>query len=481
MKLFKQLTLFVTFLSCMGIMSSCNKYLDVVPKGQQVIESTNDYYNMVALPNRGYPINNFQYLVDDMWIKESYVIGQPKSIDIVNFTFDEQFNRPDLLTASSFYNQCYSYINRWNMIITLVDGSNGDDPAKKVLAKSEARMLRAFDYFLLINVYAKSYDPSTAGTDGGVCIMDKYDLEATPKKSTVAEVYDFIQKDIDESIPNLQEKPVDPYHPSLAFAYALKAKVHLFRKQYAEAKAAALKSLSYNNQIFDLVKYTSQGGPTALPTTAANNPEVLSFMYMTGYNEMNFAYTYIISPELKQLFGSNDARFNLFFTTGPSSFLDAGSGTAFWNVPYTKFFYPTVGLKTTEVYLMLAECYAREGNLTEAMNIVNNLRSKRITQASQAQLAVPATTKATMDIIIQERRKELLFGFNRFFDLKRFNLEPDYAKTIVRKFPIVNTTVPQQTYTLQPNSRMYIIPFGQDVLRKNPSLTLNTNETIPFR
>lgn len=480
MKRIKHFALFLLVFS-MGTLVSCNKYLDIVPKGQQVIESTADYYNMVALPNRAYPINNFQYLSDDMWIKESYVIGQPKSMDIINFTFDEQYNRPDMLSSSTFYNQCYSYINRWNMVITMVDGSNGGDAAQKLLAKSEARMLRAFDYFLLINVYAKSYDPSTAATDGGICIMDKYDLEATPKKSTVAEVYDFIQKDIDESIAYIQEKPVNVYHPSLAFAYALKSKVHLFRHQYAEAKAAALKSLSYNGEIFDLVKYTTQGGPFVLSIPAANNPEVLSFMYMSGYNEMNFAYIYLISPELRQLFGSNDARFNLFFTTGPSSFIDAGSGTAYWNVVYTKFFYPTVGLKTTEVYLMLAECYAREGNLNDAMTIINNLRAKRITVASQAQLATPTTTKATMDIIIQERRKELLFGVNRFFDLKRFNLEPDYAKTLVHKFPLVSTAVPQSTYTLQPNSRMYIIPFAQDVLKKNPSLTLNTNETIPFR
>lgn len=461
-------------------LSACNKYLDVVPKGKTVLSTTEDYYKLISLPGRGYPINNFTYLTDDLWIKESYVIGLPKNMDIINFTFDEQYNRPDILSGSSFYNQAYSYINRWNTVLTMIDDTDGDAGMKN-LAKAEAKVHRAFDYFLLINVYSKSYDPATAATDGGVIIMDKYDLEAKKAKSSVEEVYKFIQQNIDEALPYLQEKPLDVYHPSLAFAYALKAKVHLFKREYALAKAAAQKSLGYNGQIFDLVKYTTQGGPNVLPVTAADNPEVLSYAYMTGYNEMNFAYTYLISPELKNLFNTSDARFNLFFTTGPNSFIDAGSGTAYWNVPYTKFFYPTVGMKTTEVYLMLAEIYAREGNYTEAMNIINNLRSKRITNPAQAQLAVPTTTKATMDIIIQERRKELMFGVNRFFDLKRFNLEPDYAKTLVHIFPIVNKTVPQVTYTLKPNSRMYIVPFAQDVLKLNPLLTLNTNETIPFR
>ena len=83
-----------------------------------------------------------------------------------------------------------------------------------------------------------------------------------------------------------------------------------------------------------------------------------------------------------------------------------------------------------------------------------------------------------MKTIITERRKELLFGFHRFFDLKRFNLEPEYQKTIVRVFPVVNisATHPQQTYTLRPDSRMYIIPFPHSARDKNPNLTLNTDE-----
>ncbi|WP_295772293.1 RagB/SusD family nutrient uptake outer membrane protein [uncultured Mucilaginibacter sp.] len=459
---------------------ACNKYLDIVPKAKTVISSTEDYYKLISLPNRGYYTGNFTYLSDDFWIRESYVIGLPKNMDIINFTFDEQVNRPEYLTSSNYYNQIYTYINRWNMVLSLIDDTNGD-ASIKTLAKAEAKVLRAFDYFMLINVYSKSYDPATAATDGGVIIMDKYDLEAKKAKSSVEEVYKFIQNDLDEALPYLQEKPLDVYHPSLAFAYALKTKVHLFKREYAQAKAAAQKSLSYNGQIFDLVKYTAQGGPNVLSVPAADNPEVLSYAYVSGVTEMNFAYTNLMSPELRSLFNTTDSRYNLFFTSGPNSNIDAGSGTAYWNVPYTKFFYPTVGMKTTEVYLMLAEIYAREGNYTEAMSIINNLRSKRITNPAQAQLAVPATTKATMDIIIQERRKELMFGVNRFFDLKRFNLEPDYAKTLVHTFPIVNKTVPQVTYTLKPNSRMYIIPFAQDVLKLNPLLTLNTNETVPFR
>lgn len=458
--------------------AACEDYTDLTPKGSLVIETADQFLETVSLPNRGYPINNFQYLSDDQWMKEADVIGKTPNINTINFTFDETTDRVSLLNTSSFYNQAYTYINRWNTIITLVDDSKGEASTKQ-LAKAEAKIYRAYDHFLLVNTYAKGYDPQTAATDGGICIMDKFDLEAQPSKSTVAQVYAFIQKDIDEALPYLQEKPMDVYHPSLAFAYAFKAKVHLFKREIASAKAAAEKSLSYNNKIFDMVAYNTQGGPNVVAVPAANNIEVLSYMYMTGYTEMNFAYQYIISPELRTLFGTNDARFNLFFNTTSTTNLDQGSNKAYCATVYTKFFYPTVGMKTTEVYLMLAECYAREDKFTEAVDVLNTLRAKRILSGT-VNLAVPTTRKETMDLVINERRKELLLGFNRFFDLKRLNTETEYAKTVTRVFPIVNKTVPQKTYTLQPNSRLYIIPFPLSVLQKNPKLTLNTNETVPF-
>ena len=82
-----------------------------------------------------------------------------------------------------------------------------------------------------------------------------------------------------------------------------------------------------------------------------------------------------------------------------------------------------------------------------------------------------------IDFIINERRIEFANECgNRFWDLKRFNTEADYAKTITRKFPVVSTDVEQKTYTLKPDSRLYIIPFPMAAREKNPNLTLNTNE-----
>jgi hypothetical protein len=202
-------------------------------------------------------------------------------------------------------------------------------------------------------------------------------------------------------------------------------------------------------------------------------------MYMTGNTEMNIAFTNSISPELRNLFGNNDARFNLFFVNNSSGLADVLAGSAYYNIRANRFFYGTVGLKTTEVHLMLAECYARENNFADAVAILNKLRAKRILTGT-VNLDVPTTRKATMELIVNERRKELLFGFHRFFDLKRLNNEPEYAKTLTRTYPVIRTDVPKQTYTLAPNSRLYIIPFPLNAMKLNPNLRLNTDEKLPF-
>ena len=160
-----------------------------------------------------------------------------------------------------------------------------------------------------------------------------------------------------------------------------------------------------------------------------------------------------------------------------TTYFDRGSGADIWieTITTSKFMYPTMGMKTAEVYLILAEAEARLGNLTRATELVNHLRTNRI-EAPYTALTPPATIPEMMQTIILERRKELLFGFHRFFDLKRLNIEPEYSVTITRQFPVVTTTVPQQTYTLRPDSRLYIIPFPLSARDKNPNLTLNTDE-----
>ena len=474
--------LFMLHASCF---ISCDSYIDITPKGAVTVDSARQYYELIVNPMRCYYPTAFSYLTDDAWSKESNILGRESTTFLgINFTFNEQADRT-LLSDNNLYENMYAYILRMNLVIDNIDNAEGSQELK-TLAKAEARTFRAFDHFLAVNTYAKAYDPATAQQDGGVCIMDHYDLEATPQKATVAQVYDFIINELEESVGLLQEKPENIYHPNKAYGYGLLAQVYLFHRDWEKAKQAAETSLRLNSALADYNAIKDAGGVARYKNyNRDNNPEVLSYMWMgSGWTleEATLYYYGMISPELKQLFEANDLRYSLFLRdTGTSivNWFDTGSGAAIWTPATTseRFTYMTVGLRTPEVYLTLAEANARMGNIEAAADYVNRLRAKRLSGTNTA-ISTPATQKEMMDAIILERRKELLFGFHRFFDLKRLNTEPEYQKTITRQFPVVNISEsnPQKTYILRPDSRLYIIPFPRSARDKNPNLTLNTDE-----
>ena len=180
-------------------LAACENYVDITPTGKKTVDSTDTYYELVALPNRCYYPAAFALLSDNGWSKESNIIGKEYlSWDGINMTFNEDAYRKDL-SDNNLYANCYEYILRSNIVISLVDYSTGDKGTKE-LAKAEAKIMRAWDHFILVNSFAISYNPETAATDGGVAVVREYNLEATPTKATVAEVYDFIIKDIEDAL-----------------------------------------------------------------------------------------------------------------------------------------------------------------------------------------------------------------------------------------------------------------------------------------
>ena len=472
-----------------SLFTSCDSYIDITPKGAITVDSARQYYELIANPLRGYQPAAFAFLTDELWAKESNIIGyESTSFNGINFTFNEKADRT-LLSDNGLYENMYSNILRMNLVLDNIDGADGSQQLK-TLARAEARTFRAFDHFLAVNTFAKVYDPATAAQDGGVCIVEHYDLEAVPQKSTVSQVYDFVISELESAVPLLEEKPVNIYHPNRAYGYGLLAQVYLHHRDWAKAKEAAEKSLALNDALVDYNEinayrrgfldknYGDKYGDD-------RNPEVLSYMWngSSGWTveSSHFVNYGMISPEMVNLFKEEegDLRYSLFFMeTGQSpTFFDRGSGADIWieTVTTAKFMYATMGMRTPEVYLILAEAEARLGNIGRATELVNKLRAHRLSSANTA-INMPGSQTDMVKAIILERRKELLFGFHRFFDLKRLNIEPEYQTTITRTFPIVTKTVPQQTYTLRPDSRLYIIPFPHSARDKNPNLTLNTNE-----
>ena len=108
------------------------------------------------------------------------------------------------------------------------------------------------------------------------------------------------------------------------------------------------------------------------------------------------------------------------------------------------------------MYLIRAEAAARAGLKDSALADLNRLLSTRWKTGTFVPYAAGSADQA-LDIILAERRKELIMRGTRWFDLRRLNKEPRFAKTLVR---IQNST----TYTLSPNDNRYTFLIPAQVI-----------------
>jgi hypothetical protein len=111
-----------------------------------------------------------------------------------------------------------------------------------------------------------------------------------------------------------------------------------------------------------------------------------------------------------------------------------------------------MGIATDEIYLIRAECRARNQNKEGAMEDLNTLLSKRIKKNSFVNRNADDWQEA-LDLILTERRKELVFRGSRWTDIKRLNKESRYALTLKR---LLNGNL----YELEPGDQRfaYLIP-----------------------
>jgi hypothetical protein len=198
--------------------------------------------------------------------------------------------------------------------------------------------------------------------------------------------------------------------------------------------------------------------PTSYPTKY-KDPE----MIFTKSLSVGLA-TLPLSASLLNLFDANDLRYELF----------TADGTAF---PYNSFvgrgYYrnrlnsdnPLAGPTTAEMMLIKAEAEARVGSYTTAVDILNALRQKRFRQADYVALTATDAV-AALQLVINERRRELLCRGLRWFDQKRLSKEPAFATTVTRVYK-------GETYTLAPNSNRYVFPIPAKNILLNPEISQN--------
>lgn len=474
----KNLTIILSAL-CLFLMPSCKKYLDIKPKGIQIPEFYDDYVKLLnhkSMMNADNPYTVFisdDILLGDLSVQfGQYDQAQENQRNLYSFAPGAIFSAgADDFLWQNAYKRIYTFNVVINNVLACTDGTVKE---KEALA-AEAKVGRAFEYLLLVNTYARDYNATTASSDLGVPLILSEDINKEYVRNSIQEVYAQILKDLNEALPHLSNTTPHRFKPSKQVGNAFMAKMYLYMKDYENARVYAEKALQDNSKLTDMTLYSINPAgngsgriydavTTLVYPEAKDNVESIYARYGEGLNALSrniYASTDLLDTYNRDLAtGAKDQRRTLFFSDNSfklyaQTFIFPGK--SMW-VPYLMF---NSGFNTSELFLIAAEGYARKGDATKALSLLDQLRNKRILNNKNLPLV---DAKAALKTVLDERRREFAFnGSMRLIDLKRLNREEDLKKDIVH-------TAGTQTWSLKANDPKYILPVPPKVIAVNPSI-----------
>lgn len=438
--------------------TSCRKYVEIPIEQQRTLELTSDYEAL--LNNTNYMLSTYSYICyssDETGIEnatwENGINNQPNGYA---YTWAEKIIPNNSWDDNDWVNM-YRSIYITNQVVTNVMDSKGGNDADKRRIQAAGKVHRAFYYHTLASIYARQYDSATAAQDLGLPMRFDDLISGSLQRGSVQAVYDRILSDLNDAIATAELPDVAQFtfQASKAAAYGMLARVYLHTRNFSAAKEAAGKALQLQGSLLNLNNYISTF--TTYPQRHVD-PEIL---FCKTVNSSGLP----LSPSQRAVFAdSSDLRYRLLTAPGAS----VGTWIAYIPRAFSKTLISNNGYMSgptvPEMMLIQAECEARAGNASAATTVLNNLRKQRFTPADYRDIAAASPAEA-MQLVIAERRRELMNTGHRWFDLRRL-AKDGLTPTITHKLREV-------TYTLEPNSNRYVYPIADKYIQLNPEIQQN--------
>lgn len=282
---------------------------------------------------------------------------------------------------------------------------------KKIVA--EAKFLRSIAHFETVRLFAQPYGYSADNSHPGIGIRNDFKVDII-SRSSVAQVYAFLEKDLQEAIVDLPAIAIAGYADKNC-AKALLAKVYFQENEYQKAYELVNNVLNTSGITADSVasrfsKANVNTGGLFLLSPKLNSADLLrgyplQSVYAPGAG--NTAPALAIDADVRNLISNPaDTRLKKWFKQAGSSYL-------LTKFPATDEFYINY-IHWAELKLMRAECAAELSNNTQAMQDLNDVRARAF--ASTLNLSDPLSI---IRAIRNERRVEMVGEGNRMQDLKR--------------------------------------------------------------
>lgn len=344
------------------------------------------------------------------------------------------------------WNGLYKVIFYANNVLNELKQNDYPNKAAHNSLTGSALFYRAYANFDLLSNFAQIYNPVSASTDLGIPIRLDPGIDYIKPRATVQHCYDQIIADLNTSIPLLNPKvgSANVNRPTRPAAFALLARIYLYMGDYELAEKNADSCLSLHDKLAD---YTKANLTSITPFGYVNDESIFYASQVNVYALLTASSAtvrpYSINPLLIAQYDSSDLRSKLYFSYN-------ANGSVNTKRRYTAAPTPFTGLATDEIYLIKSECLARKGAVGSAMDMLNKLLQTRY-EINKYINKSASTKEEALEIVLRERRKELVWRGIRWQDIKRFNKE---GRNI-----ILNRTLNGTQYTLRPNDPRYVFPI----------------------
>ena len=362
------------------------------------------------------------------------------------------------------------------------------------LCRDEAKVLRAMAMFDLARIYGKPYTQDQGASWGAPIDTTLLNPEAKVMRSTVADTYKQVLKDLDEAIAGNLVARANTGYVNLWTAKALRSRVYLTMGNWQKALADAedvIQNSPY--QLWTASQYANAWSKDdanhgnemifeiAITSSEWTDREGIAYLYTedtdakgqaSGYGDMVATKAFVDSlntdlndvrrdvwkvatssaEKQAQIFGGLRVYLNKMPAVNGDSRLS--------NVPV---------MRLSEMYLNAAEAAFQAGNKTKAAQYLNALIANRTTTASRQ------VTAANLSLarIYMERRKELVGEGHRYFDaLRRGETITRYTSEANRGWHEILNTDMQSYNTWTYKKQLPLIPIdeinGNSEIQQNP-------------
>ena len=477
-------------MTCLMILSlsSCKKYLDVVPTNSGdsniAIQTPADAQVMINgimrnMTSSDYYGRNFMMYADAKG-GDLTIFSQGRGLDGL-YTFNHSATTG---SNSTYWSQIYNCILQTNNLLESIDKQEAAGVTGFNSHKGQALTSRAIMYFDLVRLYGKSYtdDKTSFGVPNVITTLN---ASAQPLRATVEQNYTQILDDLKKAAPLLAKTKSNGYLNYYG-NLAMQARVYLYMNDNANALKAAEEIINSNvyslytnanwvdswkgqfgtESIFELGIFPSENDLTTgslgfyLRRRAHGASTVLGWFMASDYflSRLNQDPTDVRWGVMD----ADEASTTLVPRKGSlykysGSIALAGDGKATPTAVNIKV------IRLSEIYLIAAEAAFPTDKL-KAANYLNMIRRR-------SPVLPPATDATiTLDMILDERSKELIGEGQRFFDMIRLN------KTITFNDEFGAISVPHRTKTIDRAFFKTRLPISQAEINANPGLKAQQNQ-----